>query len=716
MITPELIKQIVFPNAQTQAQFLIKAKLFNVPGINFDEKLSYLLSNDDDQKVQNILGPFLRELAVHHLKNSQSPSISLIREEYIKVEGALQFDALKTKRGLRSLQHDFFTQIGSILWKQLIIDDAATYLDPSRATYFFHQKQQFIDKWGADTLNPSHVLPELENDDNEDYGLKNFYYSAERQADIEEISIKLATQQWRRIFYPDDFIESFDSVKDAFVEKWGEATWNRLYHEENQTDSTDSNELSLADYAERKQHFLEKWGASSWDATKKLGSIHPKARDIANRLKQDFIQTLGKHAWLIKLEDQQQEGTFGTYLELEALLDLFDLRCQVTPLTNDIQGTMLTLGNHGNKTIHFYCANNMHWYIHEGDGSATSGYGNNCLYNGFAQWLQLLVQNKTPRKISVPMQPDDKEEIRRAQNRLFPTPTPLDLSDVDDSPDHLTALEIASVESQSIRAMRKEFDMMSDDTSIQELQLFLCRKAELLQKLIDAQHHRFKHLHPLLQKISNTSKEFAQKNDRTSLLIVKELLLFVINTLYLPNTKNVQQDWSKTCYANNIADLKERALQLLPSANHHIKDLANTIHAMEFDIDQRSLRHRHHISTIEQHPQLPVEEESHISSALCLAGLMLMLSGLVSLIMLILMTLISGNFAAVGLLLLTTSIKSLATPLSSILGFTMAHTAVLIASTGSAMMMGTGFTLFKDFAPPHMADLVNIDTWGLALL
>ncbi len=720
MISLEQIKDIIFPTKNLQNTFISFANQHCIPGTDFDEKLQNLFSGDDNT-LQLIIAPFLRQLAVHHLENGATAYIAPIKEQFVQVQGGLLFQALKERNQLETCKQEFIERVSKILWNNAIQNNFSE--DSPETEIYTSSKQNFIETWGehvwAASFSPSSDTSAMNTPDTEledSLGLKDYYQEIDLQTDISSIKTCMenwAAQQWDRIFYPDDFSGAFDITKNAFVEKWDEATWQRLYDE----DSSADDEAAI-DYRVRKQHFLDNWGETSWAQTKTISSILPWVKRIADELAEEFIRIKGTELWQRELNLQSQPGTFATYLQLEALLDLFDLRCQVTSSSRDIQGTIIELRPQGQHQIHYYCADNTHWYVHEGEPRATSSDSNNCLYHGFAQWLQLLLQGKLPRKIVLPM--GDKDTIIYSQKRIMRTTSHAPVAETAESEEHSEdqriALAIASEESQSIRAIRKTLSLTSDSDheSIAELESLLDANIHLLLGLIPARHRRFLHLMPLLRAMATATKEFAEHNEHDHLLVLKKLLLYTTNTLYIPNTKDVERDWSKEQYRANIVDLKIGASELSTSTNTCIKNLAHIISTMEFDIDKPMCRHTI-LTPLIQHTSTPENEDQEdcISTALYLSGLLLMISSFISLLMLIILTAITGSFASLGMLLLTTPISLLAAPLSGIIGLHIAHTAVMIAATGGLMTMASGYTLFKDFAPAHIADLIGIEACGL---
>ena len=95
------------------------------------------------------------------------------------------------------------------------------------------------------------------------------------------------------------------------------------------------------------------------------------------------------------LNRQMQNGAWATYIEAQALAELFQCNLMITSVTNgkkEAPWPAHTVEQNA-PTIHLYNSNNTHWYVNlhtQGDG--------NCLYNAFAQALQTIVKPELDRQ------------------------------------------------------------------------------------------------------------------------------------------------------------------------------------------------------------------------------------------------------------------------------------------------------------------------------
>lgn len=110
--------------------------------------------------------------------------------------------------------------------------------------------------------------------------------------------------------------------------------------------------------------------------------------------------------WQAFLDKQSRNAAWGTYIELAALGELFDMDVTVSCINGKHESKPFCVHRasddaHHKPSVHLYNQSNCHWFVPGG----TRGDGN-CLYNAFAQLLRTFVKPK-PVPISVP---DKKDE------------------------------------------------------------------------------------------------------------------------------------------------------------------------------------------------------------------------------------------------------------------------------------------------------------------
>ncbi|HVT63512.1 MAG TPA: hypothetical protein VHD33_08520 [Legionellaceae bacterium] len=450
MLTLEFIKHILFPNETLQTVFMEKANLYDIQGTDFDEKLRSLFHHNDDRPLQYILAPFLRTLAIQHLREGKTPTVTTIQTDRIEVLGNLAYDECASilrqiplnTNCIPSSKDAFMEHIGAQFFipdsflneeiedfsnqKELFDYIKQNFLETIYA--FIHQsgeglsqwfrinhptpfeaacnamKAGFVRKWhdesfwqqcylGTGQMNvPSEVMA--------DFMERKRYFIEKWQDLCWEIVQKSMTSNrpnpdspnpdliWVQEQFGEEIYQNLQAFKATFTTQYGEEQWNLEFS----TVDT-SNHPHLVEY---KREFFKDWGHKIWQKTNDISPILPTTIQTNHIVKEAFIKNVGHYLWLYHLNQQAQDRVFGRAVQMQALVDLFDLSCTVTPINNG-RTTDLSLKDNGQSSVHFYCINDFHWFIYEDDIERTIGDGN-CLYNAFGQWLQCLILNKQPQQ------------------------------------------------------------------------------------------------------------------------------------------------------------------------------------------------------------------------------------------------------------------------------------------------------------------------------
>ena len=581
---------------------------------------------------------------------------------------------------------------------------------PTPAKDFKIQKQKYIEKYGSSKWKTTSELPVVSREARE-------YVQRLKKVFITECG----QQQWGRIYAPDPLIVAFDAVKNGFIKKWNRELWD-IYSAEPLPEDVDS--TIVADFKERKKQFVDYWNRpernvpNAWELAQDFPEIPPASLALINQFKDIFIKKWGSVAWFEYLEmhriNNEWEREYATDIQLKTLGELFNLRVEVTDITSGIRRTTMPLREHGSETIHFYCEDNTHYYVHENGSGDTIGDGN-CGYNGFAQWLKFLVLGRTPRRAQVVASSNDAdpETYVLIQNALLQKPGEQPL--VTSSPLTIDSSIQPFIfgEEITIRYIRKELALPLT-ASASQLAKFIQTKANALAQIIRARKLPYNRV-AILQKISTLAIQFGEQGHETELSTLKDILLRIANSVYLPNTQDVSDDWTRESFEDNIKNLQACVPSILPA--ELFQDLGSTIITTDFkNTDQESfltswLAPKLSYATTSQfrayrHQPIPKEEEDCVSAVLCIAGIFILISGISCFASLVLLSVISGP-SLLGMMLMQYGFQTIATNLGAILGLSAPSAAVLAAGTAATMLSGLGFTLFKDSAPPFMLAALN---------
>ena len=579
---------------------------------------------------------------------------------------------------------------------------------PSPTQDFNTQKQKYIDKFSASIWETTKKLP-IVSEAAREYA---------HQSKIRFIA-ECGQRAWDRIYNPPPFIAAFDAVKDGFIKKWSRELWD-VYSAE--PDESGLDPEILADFKERKQQFVDYWNEQdqpqAWDMARTYPEIPPDSLSLINRFKNIFITQWGTIAWSEYLETHRHNDDFfreyATDIQLKTLGELFDLRVEVTDITQSIRRTTMPLREHGAETVHLYCEDNTHYYVHENGYHDTIGDGN-CGYNGFAQWLRFLVLGLNPRRAQVVASSTDAdpETYVLIQNALIQkqgeppivTSSPLTIDS--------SIQPFILGEEITICSIRKELALPLTATA-SLLAKFIQTKVSALTQVIRARKLPYNRV-AILQKISTLASQFGEQGQDAALNTLKDILLYIANSVYLPNTQDVRDDWTRKSFEENIRNLQACVPTHLPY--ELFQDLGSTIIATDFkntapeSLFTNWLYPKPSYSTTTQlrtnrSQTIAKTEEDCLSATLCIAGIFILIAGISCLASLILLTMISGS-TPLGILLMQCGFQTIATNLGAILGLSAPSAAVLAAGTAATMFAGLGFTLFKDSAPPSMLAALN---------
>lgn len=569
---------------------------------------------------------------------------------------------------------------------------------PTAEECFIQKKKEYINKYDLQTwqtANTQHPVPSP-------------LLSAANELKQQFIK-KQGWKEWFRIHRPPEYIAAFDMMKEFFIGKWSTETWT-LYSNANDTEIEDPENVVAKDFKECKQQFLDKCKdvPNVWELAKAYPQIPAAALTLLRQFKANFMQHWGVRTWGEHLAKHRTPSEYATDKQLKVLAELFDLRIEVTTINEGVEGTTQHFGDGEVQTIHLYCQDFTHYYVHEDGYRDTIGDGS-CGYNGFAQWLQFLILGITPRRAIV--LPDNRDTspssyilVQTAlKNSVISSPEKVEL-------DSSIQKFLASEEITVLR-IHKELELPYFFATAQEFSAFLHSKTQELIRITRAKKLPYNRV-PLVKKISTLVKLCGEQNKHEELVVLQNLLALIAKTLYLPNSKGIDSKWTDVRFKENITNLQTFTLTQIPTDK--FQDLAQCIQDTRFeDLNSESVL----TSLFAPKPQISYsnltyhsfnnstapspEEEDCLSAILCISGIFLLISGLACISGLILVGLVGGT-SYLGLLLLNIGLQSLATTLGAVIGLSTANTAILVAVTGATMLSGLGFNLFKDFAPPSM--------------
>lgn len=523
--------------------------------------------------------------------------------------------------------------------------------------------------------------------------------------------------EWLRIKKPPPHIFAFDRMKEAFVNKWTLEKWHQYLANTHDTALTMAEIATLEDpiaqdFEERKLHFFNKYRniPNAWELAKDYPSISEDAWNLFKELENEFISLWGKKEWDEYLAKHRRSTEYATDKQLKVLAELFNLRFEVTTINNGQKLTTQRIRDEGEgRPVHLYCQDFIHYFVHEDGYDDTIGNGS-CGYNGFAQWLQFLILGTEPRRYIVTTN-DNKaasSASKLVQSTLLRTIDNASQVDLDESIEGFLAQEEIT-----IQRLHKELNLDYSFVSATGFAEFLQTKIQDLIRVSRANKLPYNRI-PLLEKISKLVGIFGKNNSQAELTTLQDILAHIANTLYLPNSRGVDPNWTDDSFKQNIAHLKALTFAKLPAEK--FKDLAKSIQNLNFsDLSPESS----FMSMFPRRPNIsfsnltyqssfqknipPPEEHDFLSAALCIAGIFLLITGLTCFTGLLLVGLTSGT-ASLGLLLMNIGLQSIASTLAAIIGLSAPQTAVIVASSGAVMLSGLGLSLFKDFAPPAMLE------------
>ena len=555
---------------------------------------------------------------------------------------------------------------------------------PSLEQDFKEKKEAFVQKYSLDLWKKINKLPS-----------NALVFSAELKRSFIEAQ---GQKQWNRIYRAPAVILAFDAVKNGFIEKRGKEAW-RIYSQEEEMDTLDP--VIIADFKERKKQFVDHWTKkgylNAWEESKEHPAIPYESLVLLNRLKTDFIQGWGQNAWLAHLSAHRGDA-YAENVQLETLGELFDFRVEVTDIRGGQQRTTMPLRRttSDRPTVHFFCKDNIHYFVHVNGYYDTSGHSNNCAYHGFSQWLKFLFLGVQPRRLHIipPSHNIDSSIDALVQNALDQRVS-AEHSFSEEQDFHIGFNEL------TIRNIRIELALTLQATP-QQLARFIQIRSESLIQIITAKKLP-SNRNVILQKITALATEFGEQGQYAELLVLQKTLLYIANSLYLPNTQDVSSEWTRQIYEANIQELQASVPTMLPA--EQFSDLGALITTTNFANNpaeqnsftptliwpQTSYQFNHRPPSI-------TPEEDWLSTILWLGSILILITGISCLAALLCLALISGP-TQLGLLLMQYGFQVIATNLGAILGLAAPHAAVLAAGIATTMVTGLGFNFFQEFAP-----------------
>lgn len=724
----------------------------------------------DQQRKEHALDPFFTDLKAQFLQ--KLPQESWITSDTTTPASAqqtweracyatdrvLDFDIQKLqyihtwgeKQWQRCLAHEqnFHSPTPANTAENLDVTSAEEYLEfplaPNADEEFSTFKNIYLKKYGIDSWRHALSIPPLSAQAiTLSCGVKNRC--------IQHFGL----QQWLRIFRPEAAIEAFDLFKNSFIHKRGRDVWEKCFT--NTGVETLSPEI-LIDFTERKYQYLNKIANSteineafrqaliethatynaqnlipifqrivttlygletwenytvqaqqSWEQAQSFPVIPPKSQDLIDKLRNRFINTHGTQRWQAYLQAHKQNAEYATDAQLKILGQLFDFNIQITDINPERTNTYIIPTETSNAPLIEFYYTTSHYYIHEGGYSETVGNGN-CGYNGFAQWLQLLLLNRKPRRLIVRADPGDfdNSSFVLVQRALYlglknETSSSSGLVHISDDIKEEQISQLVRLDDEiSINSIRKELDLPFSNATAKELGSFIKTKTNALTHIIRAKKLPFSNRLPLLKTIGHIATLLSEDAERQADLIkLQTILLFLTNTTYLPHTPGVHKDWTKESYDHNLASLKAVATNELPA--EIFQNLGAEITSTNFQSCTLESLTTYTTSpafsrAIYDKQRADEDNEDWLSASLCIAGIFMLITSLTFLASLILISL-TGGLVHLGLLLMEIGLTSVAVSLGSVIGLSAPYTATLIATGASCMVAGLGFTLFKDFAP-----------------
>jgi hypothetical protein len=661
----------------------------------------------------------------------------------------------------------FITAWGEDQWNACTNMRAFTPIEALRSTEINADQESEEDSLGLPTPpSPTVEFLQLKHKFIAQYG-ESTWENAQRQSNFpiavlkdarhykQQIIQEIGIQRWERLYLAPLAVREFDAIKDTFIKKWNRQIWD-IYSGQDSNPSlspnakqclqnwcmqaTDSdlyrnlritfenaqrsdtwyeflNQHISDDLLQRKNQYRARWldlgMPQAWEEVSNYPEIPSDSLELLMQYRQNFVETWGKIAWIDYLNLHRNSAEFATDDQLIVLAELFDFKLEVTDIRSGQRRTTMLLRANGNHRVHFFCEDNIHFYIHENGYEDTSGEGNNCAYNGFAQWLKLLVLGQPARRAvvlhkNVNSDPEIYAFVQAARLREMDV-TPTD--DIQTATIVDTAIQpFLSEEEITIQLIRKELHLPLDHSKCTELANFLKNKANALCHIINVQKLPSNRI-AILEKIVELSAIFAQQNNHAALITLQQLLLFITNTVYLPNTRDVQ-NWTREEFEANIRELPDfvatklqaTAFQTLNTMilNTDFKDkthYSNTCLNSFLALTPGASPYRRPQSVI---PTLPPEND-WLSTILYMSGIFILIAGMISLTSLLLLMLLSGP-THLGLLLMQSGWQMIANSLGGMIGLSAPYTAVMTAHCTAVMISGLGFTLFKDFAPRNGLD------------
>lgn len=622
---------------------------------------------------------------------------------------------------------------------------------PSAEDEFLQAKNRYIEKYGINRWSSASAFPELSEE------LIGLSYQYKNQF-IEQAG----EQQWLLLFPQQEVIKAFHSFKNHFITVWGFDIWEKCFTD---TDLGTVDQRALFDFTASKYLYLNKFVGNQriqqlfdatrreteqnahnhenlivnfqnrvtsasvagendvpaweehkqradelWEHSKTYPAIPPESKNLIEQHINRFVDKWGTNAWNTYLRTHSRNAEYATDVQLKILGQLFDLNIQITDISPRRTNIYVIPTETPNAPlVEFYCEQNNHYYINEGGYSETIGNGN-CGYNGFAQWLKLLLLNQRPRRLVVLADPNDMDvsSFFIVQRALYPKPSnAASSSELVPVPNDMSKDQISDLvrlDNQiSINSIRKELDLPIANAPTKELGRFIKTKANALIHFIRAKNLPFSNRLRLLNKIAQIATSLGEQSERQAdLMKLQRILLFVTNTTYLPHGQDVSKDWTQSEYNQNLENLKKAAandnlpVEIFQNLGAEIVGTnfqSNTLESFTGYIKAAPFSQ----AVFAQHHD-DEDNGDWLAAGLCITGIFMLITSITFLASLLVIAL-TGGLVHLGLLLMEAGLTSIAVSLGNVIGLSAPFTATIIATGASCMLAGLGFTLFKDFAP-----------------
>ena len=292
MLSLQKIKDVLFSTAELQEMFVAWARERSIAGENFDEILHDLLHHGDDNNIQHLLAPFMRERVYQYLENEEADLAIQIKNDYIEANGAYIYE--NVTGGIQEAFENLDAQTNT----RLLNESAAE---------FIAFKQQFLMDHGLECWNnllqqahetePSTELEQFKAD----FAEKCAELNTEADQEID------SRQLWHKIYHAAPATQEFYAIRQQYIAAWGEIEWNNHYSEEISNPSLFQPFINILGLPEpmsakesldkKKADFDRKHGAGTWRQISSESPVSDVFLNMAQTLKQRYIQKKEEALW-----------------------------------------------------------------------------------------------------------------------------------------------------------------------------------------------------------------------------------------------------------------------------------------------------------------------------------------------------------------------------------------------------------------------------------